>query len=101
MCASTTSTCSRRSRARIANPPAPRARLAYLRATRRTSAPAARRAATLAATNGPKPGCRALGYRLETTRIRTRSGRPHVVILDENLPVPLDRRVWQEALALV
>lgn len=34
------------------------------------------------------------------TRIRTRSGRPHVVILDENLPVPLDRRVWQEARAL-
>ena len=35
------------------------------------------------------------------TRIRTRSGRPHVVILDENLPVPLDRRVWQEGRALV
>jgi glycosyltransferase involved in cell wall biosynthesis len=35
------------------------------------------------------------------TRIRTRSGRPHVVILDENLPVPLDRRVWLEARALV
>jgi glycosyltransferase involved in cell wall biosynthesis len=35
------------------------------------------------------------------TRIRTRSGRPHVVILDENLPVPLDRRVWQEGQALV
>ena len=33
--------------------------------------------------------------------MRTRSGRPHVVILDENLPVPLDRRVWQEGLALV
>ena len=32
--------------------------------------------------------------------MRTRSGRPHVVILDENLPVPLDRRVWQEAQAL-
>ena len=32
--------------------------------------------------------------------MRTRSGRPHVVILDENLPVPLDRRVWQESLAL-
>ena len=32
--------------------------------------------------------------------MRTRSGRPHVVILDENLPVPLDRRVWQEARAL-
>jgi len=32
--------------------------------------------------------------------MRTRSGRPHVVILDENLPVPLDRRVWQEGLAL-
>jgi len=70
-------------------------------ATRRTSAPSARSAATLAATNVPKPGCRVLGYRLETTRIRTRSGRPHIVILDENLPVPLDRRVWQEALALV
>jgi glycosyltransferase involved in cell wall biosynthesis len=26
--------------------------------------------------------------------------RRHVVILDENLPVPLDRRVWLEALAL-
>ena len=25
----------------------------------------------------------------------------HVVILDENLPVPLDRRVWLEAQALV
>jgi glycosyltransferase involved in cell wall biosynthesis len=33
--------------------------------------------------------------------MRMRSGRPHVVILDENLPVPLDRRVWQEGLALV
>ena len=33
--------------------------------------------------------------------MRTRSGRPHVVILDENLPVPLDRRVWQEGCALV
>jgi glycosyltransferase involved in cell wall biosynthesis len=33
--------------------------------------------------------------------MRTRSSRPHVVILDENLPVPLDRRVWQEGLALV
>jgi glycosyltransferase involved in cell wall biosynthesis len=33
--------------------------------------------------------------------MRMRSGRPHVVILDENLPVPLDRRVWQEARALV
>ena len=33
--------------------------------------------------------------------MRTRSGRPHVVILDENLPVPLDRRVWQEGRALV
>lgn len=33
--------------------------------------------------------------------MRTRSGRPHVVILDENLPVPLDRRVWQEGVALV
>jgi len=32
--------------------------------------------------------------------MRTRSGRPHIVILDENLPVPLDRRVWQEAQAL-
>jgi glycosyltransferase involved in cell wall biosynthesis len=28
-------------------------------------------------------------------------GRPHVLILVQNLPVPLDRRVWQEALALV
>ena len=33
--------------------------------------------------------------------MRTRSRRPHVVILDENLPVPLDRRVWLEAVALV
>ncbi len=33
--------------------------------------------------------------------MRTRSGRPHVVILDENLPVPLDRRVWQEGRALL
>ena len=33
--------------------------------------------------------------------MRMRSGGPHVVILDENLPVPLDRRVWQEARALV
>jgi glycosyltransferase involved in cell wall biosynthesis len=33
--------------------------------------------------------------------MRMRSGRPHVVILDENLPVPLDRRVWQEGRALV
>jgi glycosyltransferase involved in cell wall biosynthesis len=33
--------------------------------------------------------------------MRTRSGRLHVVILDENLPVPLDRRVWQEGQALV
>jgi glycosyltransferase involved in cell wall biosynthesis len=32
--------------------------------------------------------------------MRIRSGRPHVVILDENLPVPLDRRVWEEARAL-
>jgi glycosyltransferase involved in cell wall biosynthesis len=32
--------------------------------------------------------------------MRTRSGRPHVVILDENLPVPLDRRVWEEGRAL-
>jgi glycosyltransferase involved in cell wall biosynthesis len=29
-----------------------------------------------------------------------RSGRPHVLILVQNLPVPFDRRVWQEALAL-
>jgi glycosyltransferase involved in cell wall biosynthesis len=28
-------------------------------------------------------------------------GRPHVLILVQNLPVPFDRRVWQEALALV
>jgi glycosyltransferase involved in cell wall biosynthesis len=27
--------------------------------------------------------------------------RPHVLILVQNLPVPFDRRVWQEALALV
>ena len=33
--------------------------------------------------------------------MRMRSGRPHVVVFDENLPVPLDRRVWQEARALV
>jgi glycosyltransferase involved in cell wall biosynthesis len=35
------------------------------------------------------------------TRTRTRSRRPHVVILDENLPVPLDSRVWLEGRALV
>jgi glycosyltransferase involved in cell wall biosynthesis len=29
------------------------------------------------------------------------AGRLHVVILVQNLPVPFDRRVWQEALALV
>ncbi len=29
-----------------------------------------------------------------------RNGRPHVLILVQNLPVPFDRRVWQEALAL-
>lgn len=28
-------------------------------------------------------------------------GGPHVLILVQNLPVPFDRRVWQEALALV
>ncbi len=28
------------------------------------------------------------------------SRRPHVVVLVENLPVPLDRRTWQEAVAL-
>jgi glycosyltransferase involved in cell wall biosynthesis len=32
---------------------------------------------------------------------RHASRKRHVVILDENLPVPLDRRVWLEALALV
>jgi glycosyltransferase involved in cell wall biosynthesis len=30
----------------------------------------------------------------------TSARRPHVVILDENLPVPLDRRVWLEAQTL-
>jgi glycosyltransferase involved in cell wall biosynthesis len=30
-----------------------------------------------------------------------RRARPHVLILVQNLPVPFDRRVWQEALALV
>jgi glycosyltransferase involved in cell wall biosynthesis len=36
------------------------------------------------------------------TRMRTlsASGRPHVVILGENLPVPLDRRIWLEARTL-
>jgi glycosyltransferase involved in cell wall biosynthesis len=29
------------------------------------------------------------------------TGRPHVLILVENLSVPFDRRVWQEALTLV
>jgi len=28
------------------------------------------------------------------------SSRPAVLIIVENLPVPLDRRVWQESLAL-
>src|SRR5580765_2348385 len=28
------------------------------------------------------------------------AGKPSVLILVENLPVPLDRRVWQEACAL-
>jgi glycosyltransferase involved in cell wall biosynthesis len=32
---------------------------------------------------------------------RARRERPHVLILVQNLPVPFDRRVWQEALALV
>jgi glycosyltransferase involved in cell wall biosynthesis len=35
------------------------------------------------------------------TRGARRRRRPHVLILVQNLPVPLDRRVWQEALALV
>ena len=35
------------------------------------------------------------------TSRRARSERPHVLILVQNLPVPFDRRVWQEALALV
>jgi Glycosyl transferase 4-like len=35
------------------------------------------------------------------TNRRARSERPHVLILVQNLPVPFDRRVWQEALALV
>jgi glycosyltransferase involved in cell wall biosynthesis len=34
-------------------------------------------------------------------RKRVRGDRPHVLILVQNLPVPFDRRVWQEALALV
>jgi glycosyltransferase involved in cell wall biosynthesis len=32
---------------------------------------------------------------------RRDTGRSHVLILVQNLPVPFDRRVWQEALALV
>ena len=32
---------------------------------------------------------------------RRKSRQRHIVILDENLPVPLDRRVWLEAQALV
>ena len=28
-------------------------------------------------------------------------GRPHVLMLVQNLPVPFDRRVWQEAQALI
>lgn len=35
-----------------------------------------------------------------SARIGERSRPPHVVILVENLPVPLDRRVWNEAVAL-
>ena len=35
------------------------------------------------------------------TSRRARGKRPHVLILVQNLPVPFDRRVWQEALALV
>ncbi|WP_205745588.1 glycosyltransferase [Egibacter rhizosphaerae] len=34
-------------------------------------------------------------------RSRSRSRSPHVLIVVENLPVPLDRRVWLEAQALV
>jgi glycosyltransferase involved in cell wall biosynthesis len=33
-------------------------------------------------------------------RGRTQSGPAHVVILVQNLPVPFDRRVWQESVAL-
>jgi hypothetical protein len=36
-----------------------------------------------------------------TSRGRARGEHPHVLILVQNLPVPFDRRVWQEALALV
>ena len=38
---------------------------------------------------------------MPTSRGRARGERPHVLILVQNLPVPFDRRVWQEALALV
>src|SRR6476660_7237713 len=111
MWASTTSMRRPRSRSPAAARPADQARLAYFGtirrwtagsrlATTRTSAPSPCNARTRASTNVPNAGCAGLGYRLEMTRTRTRSGRPHVVILDENLPVPLDRRVWLEAGAL-
>ena len=38
---------------------------------------------------------------MPTSRGRARGEHPHVLILVQNLPVPFDRRVWQEALALV
>lgn len=37
---------------------------------------------------------------MEATVVGRQSGRPHVLILVQNLPVPFDRRVWQESLAL-
>ena len=48
--------------------------------------------------SGGNTGARAAG-RAGQQPARRRRGR-HILILDQNLPVPFDRRVWQEARAL-